>query len=274
MEMNNNINDERVKYWQDHFDNVLWSRGMLLFCNTLIVMVMLIYSYTADPASNDEINICRDVFKNNTNTDYDCLNIYDKLQISQSNAVSQRILIIVFGCIIYMITIILKYLKNLGIVVRANGLVSWKGALSTIIGTILFAYFIGRCFTCYSLGEGPWFNRMYCAKSKSLSFRVMNDTIINILIMAFSTFIFYIVRQILNIENWSEYLSNSRNNIGSLFSIDSINKMKHNAIYLFYTQPPPPYDNTDENTYDNGSISRVLIQSTEGLEQVSNTSNI
>ena len=90
MEMNNNINDERVKYWQDHFDNVLWSRGMLLFCNTLIVMVMLIYSYTADPASNDEINICRDVFKNNTNTDYDCLNIYDKLQISQSNACSSN----------------------------------------------------------------------------------------------------------------------------------------------------------------------------------------
>ena len=181
----------------------------------------------------------------------------------QKDAVDQRILTIVFGCAIFMFAVILKYLKNFAIIIRANGLVSWKGSVSTFIGILFFGYFIGRCFTCYSHQEGPWEKRFYCAQSKDPSFRVMNDTLINFGILAFSTFIFYIARKILILKcgncctDCNHASETTMQSVRGFFSRDNASRFKYNVKNFFWTIPPPPY--SPDCQFTEQDLSTVLV---------------
>lgn len=228
----NDDSDDKTPIWQEIFKKFLVSKGVVILSNFAISIVMLYFCYTANPADPDKIDICKKYNWTDIQTITTCQNAFEGLINEQENSIGQRISTLVVVGLPIILYILCDYTQNLAVVIRAFGIRSNWAAVSTLLGLIIFAFWIIRACYCFSNFTSKY---AFCAVSKQPSFRIMNNVLIQIGLMLFSTFILLLISEVLSIKDvssiWYERYVNIKNGL-------YFRKYKKNIIYLFN---PPPY---------------------------------
>ena len=219
-------------HWQNRARKFLSSKGSVILSNLLIFIIMLYYSYKADPADPDLVNICKSGNIKDPNVLAACEASYPGLVDSQQNGIAQRIATISAVGLPIMLYIFCSYTQNLGIVIRAYGVEPAWASISTILGLFVFVGWIVRA--CYCFG-GLDSRYAFCAKSKQPTYRLLNDMLIQIGLMWLSDILlagiaeYFSVKDIsgLWISRWDDLRSGK-----------TYNRYKRGVTYLF---DPPPY---------------------------------
>jgi hypothetical protein len=183
------FNETRVrpKYWQDKFTRVIFSRGGLALSNISILICMLYFSYTAHPASEDVIHACD--FTNSSGL-LACQKAWPGLLNTQKGATDQRIATICLVGIPIFLWVTLYYTKYLSIVVRAHGTSTNTGIFCTLFGLCVFMGFIMRASYCF---HDLNYTLAFCAHSEDKAFRTLNNVLIQLGLMIFSTILLVLV---------------------------------------------------------------------------------
>lgn len=116
-----------------------------------------------------------------------CKNSYPGLKDSQTGAIEQRLATIALVGIPAALYMSLYFSKYLSIVVRAQGSTTFAGMFSTTIGIGIFTGFILRASYCFSEITDKTPKWAVCAASVNDSYRVPNNTLIQLGIMIAST---------------------------------------------------------------------------------------
>ena len=133
-----NVHSKPARYWQDTVQSALLSKGGLVMSNLAIMIAMLYYSYTANPADPDDINACG--WDSNASMTF-CRMAFPGLQNSQNRAVGQSICSIALVATPLFLWLLMSYTKYLGLVIRAYGIQTLCGALSTATGLFFLSCF-------------------------------------------------------------------------------------------------------------------------------------
>ena len=181
---NNNLIKVLDKHWQDKFTYIFFSKTGLAISNISILITMMYFSYSAHPADPTDIKNC----------DWDsvdgvrfCKSSYPGLMDSQKGAIQQRLATIFLVGIPAAMYVSLYFSKYLSIVVRAQGSTTCAGIFSTTVGISIFTAFILRASYCFSEVNDKTPKWAVCAESVNDSFRVLNNTLIQLGIMTVST---------------------------------------------------------------------------------------
>lgn len=181
---NSNSNSENNKlitildnHWQDKFTSIFFSKVGLAISNISILITMMYFSYKAHPANPTDINNC----------DWDsveglkfCKNSYPGLKDSQTGAIEQRLATIALVGIPAALYMSLHFSKYLSIVVRAQGSTTVAGMFSTTVGIAIFTGFILRATYCFGEINDKTPKWAVCAASVNDSYRVLNNTLIQL----------------------------------------------------------------------------------------------
>ena len=99
---------ETERHWQDTVQTALLSKGGLVLSNLGIMIAMLWYSYTSDPADPDDVHSCR--WDSNTTLTF-CRRAFPGLRDSQSRAIGQSICSIVLVATPLFLWLFMHYTK-------------------------------------------------------------------------------------------------------------------------------------------------------------------
>lgn len=229
-------------FWQDKLRKILYSKGSYMISIYSIMVVMLVYLYTAKPPLHiNVINCERDL------TLPYCLETFNKLKDGYNRLIGQCIAALVLIGTPHIIRILFEYSKQLGIAIRAPNLHSWKGALSTIVGMMVATYFGVRIFYCFAPSmENKQMSIMVCAHSVDPSFQNINNLLIQLAIAVILTIVLFILINILTIETIQDTYTVIKRKITYLRSEQFWNNTRTDIKHIFL-EPPPTYQSVSQN---------------------------
>tara|TARA_B100001287_G_scaffold275648_1_gene283888 strand:- start:958 stop:1713 length:756 start_codon:yes stop_codon:yes gene_type:complete len=205
-------------HWQDKFTHVFFSKTGLAISNLSILITMMYFSYSADPADPKYIKACN--FQSNEANRRACEKAWSGLVNSQTSAINQRMATICLVGIPAAIYVTLYYTKYMSIVIRAQGTTTFMGMFSTTVGVTLFSGFILRASYCFSPAIAATPQGAFCAKSVDPSFRILNNVLIQLGIMSASTILLIIVSDFIIYKSvkllWGERFAKFRSYIPTI----------------------------------------------------------
>lgn len=226
------------RHWEDIFIDGLFSVGGLALSNMLVMACMLYFSYTAHPPDPDSVNDC---VQNISTLPKSCQIAIPGLQDYKSNSTNLRVAIIVCVGSPIAAYLILTLLKPLGVTLRANGLTSCRGLMSTMSGLLVVILFVMRGVYCVSSGVSSISSGWVCAKSNDPSYRVLNNTLIQLVLVIVCIMMLKLVIWWVNMKSCWACCTDLGDSVSTFRKEWKLHRIKYTIMTTFSRIEPPPY---------------------------------
>jgi hypothetical protein len=229
------------RHWEDIFIEALFSVGGLFVSNMLVMVSMLYFSYSASPPSESDVEQC---FGNISQLPKSCQRSFPGLRDYKQNSTALRVAVITAVGGPLAIFLVMNLLKPLGVTLRAHGLESCRGMMSTFMGLFVIVLFVMRGVYCFSPVKNITVSSMWaCAKSEDTSYRVLNNTLIQLLLVMLCIFVLKLTSMWIRAESFVAFCQKAKQNVHVSFKEMSVARTKHFFVTKFSHIQPPEYVN-------------------------------
>lgn len=240
---NGETSTKHIHHWEDRFIDALFSVGGLALSNLLVMMSMLYFSYSANPPNPEDVNDCMD---NITHLPDSCKSALPGLKDYQTNSTSLRVAVIVCVGSPIAAYLVLTLLKPLGVTLRANGLTSLRGFISTSMGLLVIILFTMRGVYCFSNKFSTSGNVWLCAKSEDPSYRILNNTLIQLSLVVLCIMVLKLSICIISVDSLWQCCEDYSKSVRTVRERWNIGRIQYLITTTFSRIDPPPYESVGE----------------------------